>query len=244
MDTFVALTDNLVANYDVLDVLQILVDRSVELFDTAAAAIHLRSQAGGLEMAVSTRESSEFVGLLNLAADEGPCVTTITSGTLVTCEDLASTTLRWPRFASAARNHGFLSVHAIPLRLRDETIGSLALFSATEGALPEADARTAQALADVATISILQERALRDATTTAMQLQHALDSRASIEQAKGYIARALAIDVDAAREALRRYARAKQRKLTDIAADVVTERIPLGDLVNGATARPISDLRN
>lgn len=234
LDTFVTLTDNLVADYDVLDVLQTLVDRSVELFDAAAGAIHLRNRDGVLEVAASTSERSGFIGLLQLNAGEGPCITALTSGELVTSEDVASLTARWPRFAAASKDHGYRSVHAIPLRLRDETIGSLNLFREIEGALNGADARAAQALADVATISILQERVVQDATTTAAQLQHALDAKVPVEQAKGYIARALSVDVDAAREILRRYARTKQRKLTDVAADVATGRVPLNDLVAGA----------
>jgi len=243
VETFVTLTDNLVADYDVLDVLQTLVDRSVELFDAAAGAIHLLNRDGVLEVAASTSERSGFIGLLQLNAGEGPCITAVTSGELVTSEDVASLTERWPRFAAASKDHGYRSVHAIPLRLRDEVIGSLNLFREMEGALNGADARAAQALADVATISILQQRTMQDAAVTAEQLQHALDAKVPVEQAKGYVARALSVDVDAAREILRRYARASQRKLSAVAVDVADGEVTLDELVAGATGRSVSDER-
>lgn len=226
VETFVALTDSLVADYDVLDVLQTLVDRAVELFDAGAGAIHLLNEHGVLEVAASTSERSSFIGLLQLNAGEGPCISAVTSGELVTSEDTDALMRRWPRFAVASKERGYAGVHAIPLRLRDEVIGSLNLFRETEGALNGADARAAQALADVATISVLQQRTVETATLTAAQLQRALDSRVAIEQAKGYLARALDIDTDAAREVLRRYARTNRLRLTDVAAAVAREELP------------------
>ncbi|MBT1665824.1 GAF and ANTAR domain-containing protein [Curtobacterium flaccumfaciens] len=227
LDTFVTLTDSLIADFDVLDVLQTLVDRSVELFDAAAGAIHLRNGDGVLEVAASTSERSSFIGLLQLNAGEGPCITAVTTGQLVTYEDAAELHQKWPRFAAASREHGYLGVHAIPLRLRDDVIGSLNLFRETEGALNGPDARAAQALADVATISVLQQRTIEHATLAATQLQHALDTRVVIEQAKGYLARAFSTDMETAREVLRRYARAHQQRLTDVAAAVARGDIPL-----------------
>ncbi|MDK8173945.1 GAF and ANTAR domain-containing protein [Curtobacterium citreum] len=237
VETFVTLTDNLVADYDVIDVLQTLVDRSVELFDAAAGAIHLLNRDGVLEVAASTSERSGFIGLLQLNAGEGPCITAVTTGELVTSDDLESLSARWPRFAAASKDHGYRSVHAIPLRLRDEVIGSLNLFREIDGALNGADARAAQALADVATISILQQRTAQDATVTAEQLQYALDAKVPVEQAKGYLARALSVDVDTAREVLRRYARTVQRRLSDVSVDVADGSLRPEDLVAVATDR-------
>lgn len=230
VETFVTLTDNLVADFDVLDVLQTLVDRSVELFDAAAGAIHLLNSQGELEVAASTNERSEFIGLLQLNAGEGPCITAVTSGELVTSHDLAELTRGWPRFAAASLQRGYVGVHAIPLRLREEVIGSLNLFRETEGALNGIDARAAQALADVATISVLQQRSLQSATLASEQLQRALDTKIAIEQAKGYVARALDTDMDTAREILRRYARNNQMRLSDVAGAVAREEIDLDTL--------------
>lgn len=230
IDTFVTLTDSLIADYDVLEILQTLVDRAVELFDAAAGAIHLLNDGGELEVAASTSDRSSFIGLLQLDAGEGPCIAAVTTGQLVTSEDLDALQRSWPRFAEVSKERGYPGVHAIPMRLRKEVIGSLNLFRETEGALNGADARAAQALADVATISILQQRTIETATETATQLQRALDGKVAIEQAKGYLARAFRIDMDAAREILRGYARANQRRLSDVATAVSTDRLPLEEL--------------
>jgi GAF domain-containing protein len=230
VDTFVTLTDSLIADYDVVEVLQTLVDRAVELFDAAAGAIHLLDEHGALAVVASTSERSGFIGLLQLDAGEGPCVAAFTSGSLVTSEDAAELGRRWPRFAAASQERGYAGVHAIPLRLRDEVIGSLNLFRETEGALNGADARAAQALADVATISVLQQRTLATARTTTEQLQRALDNRIVIEQAKGYLARAKGIDMDTAREILRRYARTHQQRLGEVASAVAAGELPLESL--------------
>lgn len=230
VETFVTLTDSLIADYDVVDVLQTLVDRVVELFDAAAGAIHLKNDRGALEVVASTSERSSFIGLLQLDAGEGPCIAAVTSGELVTSRDADDLEQHWPRFAAASRERGYAGVHAIPLRLRDEVIGSLNLFRETEGALNGPDARAAQALADVATISVLQQRSLEQATVTAAQLQRALDTRLVIEQAKGYLARAFDTDTDTARELLRRYARTTQQRLSDVAAAVARNELPLEQL--------------
>jgi len=234
VETFVTLTDSLIADFDVVDVLQTLVDRAVELFDAAAGAIHLLNAGGTPEVVASTSERSEFVGLLQLDAGEGPCLTAITTGRLVTSENAEELHGGWPRFAEASVKRGYAGVHAIPLRLREETIGSLNLFRESEGSLNGADARAAQALADVATISILQHRMIDSAHAATQQLQRALDSRVVIEQAKGYVARAFGVSMDSAREILRRYARAQQRRLSDVAHAVAHDELPLERL--GAAA--------
>lgn len=231
VETFVTLTDSLIADYDVVEVLQTLVDRAVELFDAAAGAIHLRDESGTLRVVASTSDRSGFIGLLQLDAGEGPCIEAVTSGELVTSESAAALRRRWPRFAGASREHGYAGVHAIPLRLRAEVIGSLNLFREAEGALNAADARAAQALADVATISVLQQRTIATARSAADQMQHALESRAAIEQAKGFVARALDVDMETAREMLRRRARSTQRRLADVSGAVVRGEIPLMTLL-------------
>lgn len=230
VETFVTLTDSLIADFDVVDVLQTLVDRAVELFDAADGAIHLLNAAGAPELAASTSERSEFIGLLQLDAGEGPCLTAITTGHLVTSENARELHQGWPRFAGESMERGYAGVHAIPLRLREEVIGSLNLFRVTEGALNGIDARAAQALADVATISILQHRMIGRAHLATEQLQRALDSRVVIEQAKGYVARAFGVEMETAREILRRHARANQLRLTTVAEAVARNELPLEEL--------------
>lgn len=227
--TFVTLADSLVAGYDVIDLLQTLVDRATELFDAGAAGIILGPDDEHLDVIVSTSETSRIVGLLQLRAGEGPCVEAVTTGAVVSVADAAELSERWPVFAEAVTGSGYLSVHAIPLRLRGQIIGSLNLFREHEGVLNETDAIAAQALADVATISVLQERTIHDSGIVAEQLQRALDTRVVIEQAKGVIAQTHGLDMDAAFRLLRHHARSTQTPLSGVVTGVVdgTIVIPL-----------------
>lgn len=225
VDTFVSLTDTLVAEYDVVDLLQTLVDQTTRLFDASAAGILLVNADDRLEVVVSTSERSNFIGLLQLNAGEGPCVEAFETGRPVSVEDPAEMRRRWPRFAEASRESGYASVHSIPLRLRETTLGSMNLFRETEGALNEEDARAAQALTDVATISILQQRVVEHATMTQQQLQRALDSRVVIEQAKGFVAHTRQVDMDDAFRLLRQHARSTQAPLAEIARAVIAREL-------------------
>ncbi|WP_082473698.1 GAF and ANTAR domain-containing protein [Curtobacterium sp. Leaf261] len=227
VDTFVRLTDTLVADYDVVDLLQRLVDEATELFDAQAAGILLANDDHVLEVVASTSERSNFIGLLQLTSGEGPCVEAFTTGRAVSVVDTAEMQRRWPVFAEASRESGYASVHSIPLRLRDATLGSMNLFRETEGALNEEDARAAQALTDVATISILQQRVLEHATVAQEQLQRALDSRVVIEQAKGFLAHTRQVDMDEAFRILRGHARSNRLPLGDVARAVVSHELEL-----------------
>ena len=116
---------------------------------------------------------------------------------------------------------GYAGVHAIPMRLRDQVIGTLNLFRTAPDGLNPAVVVAATALVDVATIGILQERALRQQEVVAGQLQLALNSRIIIEQAKGILAERLRVTPDEAFVTLRRYARDHNHPLTGLAGDVI-----------------------
>jgi transcriptional regulator with GAF, ATPase, and Fis domain len=225
--TFVTLADSLVAPYDIIDLLQTLVDRTTELFDASASGIILGPDDQHLEIIVSTSETSRIVGLMQLRAGEGPCVEAVTTGQVVSVANTAEIHDRWPTFAAAAEGSGYLSVHAIPLRLRGETIGSLNLFRDREGALNDSDAVAAQALADVATISVLQERTIRDGTIIREQLQRALDSRVVIEQAKGVIAHTHGLDMDEAYRLIRHHSRSAQTAMSAVAVGIIDGSIQI-----------------
>ncbi|QZQ53844.1 GAF and ANTAR domain-containing protein [Curtobacterium sp. TC1] len=221
VDAFVTLTDTLVAEYDVVELLQSLVDNATDLFDATAAGILLVNQSQDLEVVVSTSERSALVGLLQLEAGEGPCVEAFTTGSPVSVQDADEMRRRWPQFAAASQEAGYTSVHSIPLRLRDTVLGSMNLFRETPGALNEDDAIAARALTDVATISILQQRNVDHATLAQAQLQQALNSRVVIEQAKGFVSHTHHVDMDTAFQLLRGYARSHQIRLADLARSVV-----------------------
>jgi transcriptional regulator with GAF, ATPase, and Fis domain len=226
---FVALADTLVDDYDVIDLLDQLVAHSVALLGADAAGIVLGDAQRQLRTVAASSEDARTMELLQLQADEGPCLECYRTGTQVRVADLTEAARRWPVFAAAVERAGaFASIHAIPLRLRGQAIGALNLFHGAPGALPESDLALGQALADVATIGILQERAIRRGEVLNEQLQTALDSRVVIEQAKGVLAQHAALGMDAAFDALRRHARTHGVRLAELARQVVEGRVDLG----------------
>jgi GAF domain-containing protein len=227
VETFVTLADTLVDDYDVIELLELLVGKAAELFDVTAAGIMLATPTGELEVVASTSERSTLVGIMQLDAGEGPCVEAYRTGRVVTVGSLDEMRKRWPAFAEASRQSGYASVHAIPLRLRNETLGSMNLYREHTGALNEEDIVAAQALTDIATISILQQRGLERATIARVQLQHALDSRVVIEQAKGFLAQTHGVDMDQAFTLLRSYARSHRVPLAETARQVVARTVTI-----------------
>jgi GAF domain-containing protein len=236
-EAFVGLADTLVDDYDVIDVLDRLVAHSVTLLAAHAAGIMLIDPHGRLRVVASSSEESDWTELMQVQTDEGPCIDCVRTGEPVTVTDLNDAATRWPRFTAALAGRGsYRSVHALPLRLRGEAIGGMNLFHTRPGPLPEADLRLAQALADIATIGILQERAIRHSEMLAEQLQRALNTRVVIEQAKGVLAQLGNMAMDAAFERLRRHARSHNTLLGDVAQRVVTDR-GFARLIVAATVR-------
>jgi len=227
VEAFVTLADTLVAGYDIVDLLHTLVERCATLLDAQDAGIILATADGELEVIASTSERSRLVGIMQLSAGEGPCVESYLTRAVVSVDSVDGIEARWPKFAVGARELGFKSIHAIPLRLRDTTIGSLNLFREREGSLDHGDIVAAQALADVATISILHERAFRETDVARRQLQHALDSRVIIEQAKGVISHTRDVDMDEAFRLIRTHARSSGAHLSDVARSVVARDLHL-----------------
>ena len=223
VDTFVELADTLVADYDIVDLLYRLVMRCAHTLNARDAGILLPDADGTLEVVASTSERSHLISILQLNAHEGPCVDAYRTGRVTSVEDISEMRARWPKFAAAAGDVGYQSMHAFPLRLRNEVIGSLNLFSDRPGPLAEEDATATRGLADVATIGILHERAFREADIAREQLQHALDSRVVIEQAKGVISQSEDVDMEEAFHRLRERARSTQQKISDTAREIIAD---------------------
>ncbi|HUQ56366.1 GAF and ANTAR domain-containing protein [Lentzea sp.] len=221
LQAFVQLADTLVDDYDVVDVLHRLVEHCVLLLDATAAGLMLSDQRGGLRVLAHSSAQTEMLELFQLKAGEGPCLECVHSGEPVHVPDLAAETQRWPRFAPRALEEGFASVHAVPMRLRRETIGTLNLFRRETGPLVQEDLLVVRALADTATIGILQERAIRRGEVVTEQLQTALNSRVVIEQAKGVLALAGSLEMEQAFQVLRTYARNGGRRLAEVARELV-----------------------
>jgi GAF domain-containing protein len=227
-ETIVMLADTLVADFDVVDLLQTLVDRSGDLLGAEGAGILLTGPAQRLQVIAATDDGPGLHELLLLSGEAGPCGQCVREARVVAVPDIAALT-DWPDFRDGALELGFRAVHAVPLRLRDRTIGAMGLFEETPGELDTADLSAAQALADVATIGILQERAIHEADLARRQLQHALDSRVTIEQAKGVIAYRHNVEVSEAFDLIRRYARDNRLGLSEVADQIVRRKLDLGN---------------
>jgi GAF domain-containing protein len=221
LQSVVDITDTLVADYDVIDMLTGVADRCVSLLDVSAAGVMLASPAGSLGLVASSSEAMRLLELFELQAHEGPCLDAFQAGEPVEQEDLQAGTGRWPSFSAAAQQAGFQSVLALPLRCGDATLGALNLFRVTRDPMAEADVIVARAFADLAALSITQHRATAEAQRLNEQLSDALTSRIVIEQAKGVISERAGVDLAEAFSRLRAYARNGNHRLTDVARAAV-----------------------
>ena len=228
--TFVDLADSLIDSFDVVELLTVLADRCVEVVDVAASGIMLVSADGELRVLASSSEAMRVLELFEAQANEGPCVDCYRGGRPIVNVKLVEADGRWPRFASQAVRAGFRSVHALPMRLRGLTIGALNMFRTEEGRMQEADVVAAQALADVATIAILQHRAVVDSLQLNRQLTEALTTRVVIEQAKGVVAESAGVNMEEAFALLRRHSRKNNLRLTDVAQAVSTKTLRVESL--------------
>ncbi len=230
VSTFVELTDSLVDDFDIIDLLTVLAASCVKLDLADEAGVLLADDQGMLRVMGASNEATRLLELFQLQSDEGPCLEAFASGEMVSHPDLASAGDRWPLFAPEAVRTGFLSVNALPLRLRSVVIGAFNLFSNEIGGMRESDRAIARALADVAAIAILQDQALRASEVKAGQLQHALDSRVTIEQAKGMVSERTGLDMVESFAVIRKYARSQRRRLTQVAAEIVDGVLSLDEL--------------
>jgi anti-anti-sigma factor len=219
---FVEVSDTLIDEFDLLDFLHMLTMRTAELSSASVVGLVLADKNGDLRFMAASREDARLLELFQLQNDEGPCLDAFRSGAPVVNTDLRDDTDRWPLFAPHATAAGFRSVHAFPLRLRTQVIGALNVFGADDGARLDADdVPLVQALADMASIGLLQERTIRQGQVLTEQLQGALNSRVIIEQAKGAVAQARGVNVDEAFALIRGYARSNNRRLGKVAQSII-----------------------
>jgi transcriptional regulator with GAF, ATPase, and Fis domain len=225
VETFVELADTMVEDFDVIDFLHHVATRCVELLDCTEAGLLLADAAGRLRVMASSSERSDALDLLQSQNEEGPCFECYRRGQPTCSENLEHDQGRWPTFAPAAVARGFVSVQALPMRVRGNTVGALNLFRSQPGVIAGGDLPLGQGLADIAAVALLQERAVRESRGLVAQLQGALSSRVVIEQAKGVLAERAQISVDAAFARLRGYARGQNRRLGEVAGELVEGRL-------------------
>lgn len=235
--SFVTLASSLANGYDVVDLLDELTTDCARLLDVASAGLLLADARGVLHIMAASSEQTRQLEVFQLQRDEGPCLECYREGTVVSVANLDEATDRWPQFVPAARSMGFASVHALPMRLRDNVLGALGLFGTEVGALNDDDLALGQALADVASVALVQDKAAADKATVNEQLQTALTSRVILEQAKGVLAQLGALEMTQAFTVLRNYARDHNLRLTEVAQAVVARSLPAQQVLDHARSR-------
>lgn len=222
MAAIVELTDTIVPDFDIKHFADRLAAHGAGLPGIAAAGVLISEPDGGMP-GISTASTAEalVLGEFQLERNEGPAIDAYRTGTYVRRPDLRGPDPRWPRFSATARAAGYGAVHALPLRLRTDTMGALSLFSPEAGALPESVVAAGRAIADAAGIGLAHRRRFDEQERLTVQLRNALDSRVVIEQAKGLLAERRRVDVGAAFDLLRAYARGHNTKIGEVAARVV-----------------------
>ena len=222
-DVFVELADTLVDDFDVIEFLLMVTHRTAELIGDADVGLLLADQRGRLQFMAASNEGVKRLELFQVQVHEGPCFDAFQGAEPVVNAELRDAQDRWPRFAPRAAEAGYRTVHAFPLRLRQEVIGAIGVFGSTEAKWEDTDVHIAQTLAHVATIGLLQERAVRRGAVLSEQLQSALNSRIVIEQAKGAVAQSRGVTVDDAFAILLAHARRTSTHLIEVAQAALTD---------------------
>ncbi|SDS98062.1 ANTAR domain-containing protein [Friedmanniella luteola] len=217
----VALVDNLLHDFDVVDLLTDLTERCADLLDISSAGLLLADPRGQLHLMAATSDRTVGLELFQLQADEGPCLDCYVSGEPISIADLDTETGHWPRFVPAAREAGFASVHAVPLRAAGSVLGALGLFGTSTGALNDADLLVGRSLAHVASVAIVQERPPTPETVLP-RLRRALASRVVVEQAKGFLRERLDTSLTDAFTLLRQYAHHHDVHVSEVARRLMT----------------------
>jgi GAF domain-containing protein len=233
---FVSIANSLVDGADVVELLSGLATDCARLLDVASAGLLLADGHGVLHLVAASSERTRDLEIFQLQREEGPCVDCYRTGVPVNVDDLAAAVTRWPVFVTAAIGAGFASVHAMPLRLRETVMGALNLFGNQPGPLRPDDLELAQALAHVASIALVADRAAGDKEKINQQLRTALVSRIAVEQAKGILSQRGNLDMEQSFVALRDYARSHNERLSEVAQAVVNRELPVAHLLEHARA--------
>jgi transcriptional regulator with GAF, ATPase, and Fis domain len=243
-DAFVALATSLADGHDVVDLLSGLAEDTTRLLPVASTGMLLADQRGVLHVVAASSEATRSLEVFQLQRDQGPCLDCYRTGAPVSVSDLSEQAARWPLFVGAAVAAGFSSVHALPMRLRDTVLGTVGLCGFHPGSLDVDDLRLGQALAYVASVALVQEKAAADKAIINAQLQTALESRVVLEQAKGVLSQRGGLEMDQAFAVLRRYARDHNLRLTDVARAVAARDLPAYRLLEHAAGRTERQFRS
>jgi GAF domain-containing protein len=209
------------------EVLDRLAAYITELLPVHGVGILLLSSKGGIEVATANTEAGRVVEELEAELAEGPCTECVLTGEQILAPDLAAAAERYPNFVPRAIEAGIRSIHALPMTVRGEKVGSVDVVATEPLHLDAGQLATAQLLTEVAVSLLANSRMVHEKTALATQLQYALDSRVIIEQAKGVLAERHNLTVTDAFDLMRRYARSSQRKLHEVASQIVQGELKL-----------------
>ncbi|MEW2016124.1 GAF and ANTAR domain-containing protein [Rhodococcus sp. NPDC076796] len=220
-EAFVRLANGLVGEFDVIELLSGLTTECAELLDIASAGLLLADERGVLHVVAASSEATRLLEVFQLQREQGPCLDCFRTGQPVSIGDLEEQRSTWPQFVEVATSAGFASVHAVPMRLQTNVLGTLGLFGSRSGALDDDDLELAQALAHVASIALVHGSAPPDPAAIGARFSSTLRSRARLEQAKGLLSHVGALDMDQAFGVLRRYAREHSVPLSQVTDGLV-----------------------
>src|SRR3954452_24010874 len=209
------------AAYQVETVLPELTERVTAVLDLAGSGVTLAS-AGRLQFIGAVGTASNDLEHVQEHHQVGPCRDAYDFGRPVCANDIAQRSADWPEYAAAAHRFGVVAVAGIPMRLGDSVVGALNLYTNQARTWSSEDIAVASVLADMATGYIVNASKLQQQKQLNAQLQHALDARVVIEQAKGITAQRCGITVEEAFQRIRHHARSHNNTLRSVADAIVT----------------------
>jgi GAF domain-containing protein len=219
--TLEELTGLLLEEGSLLDLLeQVLALTAEAVTSCAAVSVTVVDDDGGYTTVAASSDDARAIDAAQYELSEGPCVDALRSGTPHHVTDLAADD-RWPAFRDRARSLGYRTVLAVPLRAGADVIGALNVFADGPDGLNDRDVALAGRIAAPAATTLANARAYGRVSRLAAQLEQALSSRAVIEQAKGILMAGQGCEADEAFAILRQVSQASNRKLREVAAEVV-----------------------
>jgi GAF domain-containing protein len=224
-ETVLALTDTGATDDEPAGRLRVLALASTDLLAVDAAVVFLLDGHGRLRPAAANPADTDQIDQLQGRCRPGPCEDCVHAGSPVSCSDLTRDSPPWEDFARGARAGGFRAVHAVPLARGSEVLGCLVVLRRVAGPLTQADQTSARHLAAAAACGIVRHRVLQGLLAENAQLEGALQSRITIEQAKGCLIGRHGLSPDEAFVSLRQYARSHRTCIRDVAQAVIDGRL-------------------
>ena len=209
---------------DVTGQLRAICGTAARALSASGVGLSVMATDGTYSMATASDPATERIEELQFTYGEGPCVDAFASSRPVLVPDLAADAMcRWPIYAPAIHDAGVRAVFAFPLQIGAVRLGALDVFRVRTGSLSRTELGEAFTFADRAVTTLLdgQERATDDADG----LDDALDNRIELFQAQGMVMVQLGVSLAEALTRIRAYAYAQDRRLTDVATDIVARRL-------------------